>query len=112
MKLAIIISFSSLLILRCPEDPVPYDIFIANDTESSCKHLSRYVVETRKENGESYPPSTIHSLLCGILHHMRTINPSCVNFLDKKDFRFTSLHKTLDSLFNRSYSEGIGTPKS
>ena len=39
---------------------------------------------------------------------MRTINPSCVNFLDKKDFRFTSLHKTLDSLFNRLHSEGIG----
>ena len=57
MKLAIIISFSSFLILRCPEDPVPNDIFIANDTESLCKHLSRYV--GKKTENHTYHPQYI-----------------------------------------------------
>lgn len=39
---------------------------------------------------------------------MRSINPGCPNFLDKKDHRFASLHKTLDSLFNKLHADGIG----
>ncbi len=39
---------------------------------------------------------------------MRSINPGCPNFLDKNDHRFTTLHKTLDSLFNKLHADGIG----
>ena len=46
-------------------------------------HLSRFVVETRKSNGEAYPPATLHQLLCGVLRHMRDCNHGCPNFLDK-----------------------------
>lgn len=35
-----------------------------------------FVVEARKASGEYYPPSSLHQLLCGILHHMREINTS------------------------------------
>ena len=39
---------------------------------------------------------------------MRSNNPACPNFLDKKDYNFTQLHNTLDSLFSKLHSEGIG----
>lgn len=93
---------------RYPEEPVLEDLFTTNNPQLLCKHLSKFAIETRKTNGKLYPPSTIHSLLCGLLRHMRNTNPDCPNFLDKKDARFLSLHKTLDSLFNRLHSEGIG----
>ena len=35
-------------------------------------------------------------------------NPACPNFLDKKETRFSQLHKTLDSYFHESHSEGVG----
>ena len=39
---------------------------------------------------------------------MRDTSSDCPNFLDKKDPQFKSLHKTLDALFNKLHSEGIG----
>lgn len=39
---------------------------------------------------------------------MRSKNPVCPNFLDKKDSNFKQLHNSLDLLFNRLHSEGIG----
>ena len=93
---------------RYPEEPVPEGLLSSSDAQVLSKHLARYVVETRRANGNLYPPSTLHSLMCGLLRHMRSINPECPNFLDKKDVRFQSLHKTLDALFNRLHSDGIG----
>ncbi len=87
---------------------MPDNFFESNDTQCLSKHISRFIVETRKANGTLYPPSTLHSLMCGLLRHMRSINPGCPNFLDKKDHRFTALHKTLDSLFNKLHADGIG----
>ena len=39
---------------------------------------------------------------------MRDNNPSCPNFLEKKDPRFKPLHNTLDAYFNKLHSDGIG----
>ena len=71
-------------------------------------HLSRFVTETRKSNGEPYPPATLHQLLYGVLRHMRDCNPGCPNFLDKKDSRFRQLQGTLDAYFHNLHCEGIG----
>ena len=38
------------------------------------KWLSIFVAETRKVNGEPYPPTTIQLLLAGLQHHMQAIN--------------------------------------
>ena len=65
-------------------------------------------METRKENGERYTPKTIHSLLSGLLRHMREMNVNCPNFLEKSDSNFKDLHRTLDSLFHQLHSDGIG----
>ena len=89
-------------------DTVPDDFYNCSDPAILNNHLSRFIVETRKSTGEKYPPATLHQLLCGILRHMRTKNPECPNFLDKKDSRFRQLHGTLDSYFHKLHSEGLG----
>ena len=93
---------------RHPSDQVPEDLFTCNDTTALRLHLSRYAFETRKTNGEPYPPKTIHQLLCGLLRYMRNVNPGCPNFLDKKDNRFKKLHGTLDSHFHHLHSTSMG----
>ena len=40
---------------------------------------------------------------------MREVNPGCLNFLNKKDSRFKQQHGTLDVLFHKLHSEGLGT---
>ena len=89
-------------------EKVPTDILTSTDPEVLNKYLSLFAVEARKTNGDSYPPATLHQLLCGILRHMRAINSECPNFLDKKDGKFKKLQSTLDSLFHNLHSEGIG----
>ena len=51
------------------DDPIPEDLLMSNDPVILNLHLSRFVLETRKSNGEYYPPKTLHQLLCGILRH-------------------------------------------
>ena len=91
-----------------PDDRVPQELFMSTDPSLLSTHLTRFAVEARKANGEHYPPSSIHQLLCGILRHMREINPHCPNFLDKKDAGFRSLHHALDVQFHKLHSNGIG----
>ena len=90
------------------EQAVPENLLDSSDPEVLNTHFSRLAIEARKVNGERYPPSTVHQLLCGILRHMRNSNPECPNFLNKKVARFKPLQNTLDSLFNSLHSEGIG----
>ena len=91
-----------------PDDPVPEDIFTCIDPATLNTHISRFVLETRKSNGDFYPPKTLHQLLCGVLRHMRAVNPGCLNFLDKKDSRFKLLHGTMDSHFHHLHATGVG----
>ena len=93
---------------KYPANPVPEDLLTTNDPALLNTQLSRFVLETRKSNGEFYPPKTLHQLLCGLLRHMRDINPGCPNFLDKKDATFNSLHGTMDAHFHNLHSGGVG----
>ena len=90
------------------EDPIPEDLLSCNDPAILNVHLSHFAVESRKSNGDYYPPATIHQLLCGLLRHMSDTNPGRPNFLDKQDSRFQQLQGTLDALFQKLHSDGIG----
>ena len=94
--------------LNFPQDPVPETLLTCTDPAVLSVNLSRFSVEARKSSGELYPPSSIHQLLCGVLRHMRELNPHCPNFLDKKDASFRQLHHTLDVHFHKLHSDGIG----
>jgi hypothetical protein len=41
---------------RYPANPVADDELVSSEPELINLHLSRFVVETRKSNGEMYPP--------------------------------------------------------
>ena len=58
-----------------PDDPVSEDIFACNDPATLITHISRFVLETHKSNDDFYPPKILHQLLCGLLQHMRDVNP-------------------------------------
>lgn len=94
--------------VKHPTDQVPDDLFMCTDPATLNTQLSRFVLETRKSNGKNYPPKTLHQLLCGILRHMRSTNPACPNFLEKKDSRFKPLHGVMDSHFHQLHTTGIG----
>ena len=71
--------------------------------------LSKFVrIETRKGNGEQYPPSTLYYLCCGLQRYVRDIKPD-VNFFT--DAAFNGFQKTLDSEMKRLTSLGIGVKK-
>ena len=82
-----------------------------SDQELLNHHLSQYVVETCKANGDPYPPVSLHQLLCGLHRHMCESYPSCPNFLNKKDARFRPLQRTVDAYFHNLHSQGLGSTK-
>ena len=76
------------------------------------KWLSAYIVETRKVNGDPYPPATLQSLLSGLLRHMRNIDESrAPNILASDNPAFKELHYTMDSLYKQLGSDGVGSEK-
>lgn len=91
------------------KDKYPGDISLTDDPELLCSCLCKYVLETRKETGENYPPTTLMNLLPGLLSHMRACKRQAFNTMDEKDPIFTQLHKVMDSFFRKLHRGGIGT---
>lgn len=50
---------------------------------STC--ISWFMLEICKSNGDFCPLNTLNQFLCGVLRHMKVVNPGCLNFLDEKD---------------------------
>lgn len=50
-----------------PDNPVPDNVLKSCDPNVINLQISRFIVETWKSNGECYPPSSLHQLLCGFL---------------------------------------------
>ena len=70
--------------------------------------LSKFVLETRKENGEHYPPNMLYSICCGLLRYVRDMKPD-LNFF--KDPAFAGFRKALDSEMKRLTGLGVGVKK-
>ena len=92
------------------DEPFPDDLLSSTNVELVCKWLCRFVLETRQESGEPYPPRSIHLLLCG-LHWISRSEGAPFNFLDKADSHFRDLHNTLDTICNNLHTQGIGATK-
>ena len=54
---------------KCPED-----LLEQMDSKQLNHWLSVFLVETRKVDGEPYPPTTLHGILSGILRYMRSVD--------------------------------------
>ena len=90
----------------------PDKILLTDDSKLLCSYLCRYVMETRKENGEQYPPRTLFQLMCGLLRYMRDKKNDAFNILDEKNPDFVPLKKVMDSHFKQLHNDGIGTRQS
>ena len=82
----------------------------STDAESVCKWLCRFVLETRQESGEPYPPKLIYLILCD-LHQISHSAGVLFNSLAKSDSRFRDLHNTLDTICSNLHAQGIGATK-
>ena len=89
---------------ECPEEILSSEC----SAEMLNTWLAVYAVETRSKDGKSYSPTTIYSLLTGILRSMTVKNPLYPNFLKQKDPRFVLLHRTLDNHFRDLREQGVG----
>ena len=91
------------------QETCPDDLLLSSDPKSLSTWLAKFAAETRTTKGKPYPPSTLYHLLTGLLRYMRDSNPDVPNFLDKKDRRFSVLHKSLDKIFRDLRTNNIGT---
>lgn len=79
------------------------------DAESMNYWLERFIMETRKKNGDEYPPKSLYYIVCGLLRHCRDMNVNDKNFLDQKDGRFAHFRRVLDAKMKDLLSKGLGT---
>ena len=93
---------------RHPESPCPDDLLLTDNAEDLSFWLQKYVLETRKRNGEQYPPKTIYLLLCGLNRYMREKKSDSLNIFDYDNPSFKQLRTTCDSLFRELREEGVG----
>ena len=70
--------------------------------------LSKFVVEAKNKNGESYPPNTLYGICCGLMRYVRDLHPE-VNFF--KDPQYAGFRKTLDGEMKRLRSLGLGVKR-
>ena len=76
------------------------------------KWLSAFVAETRKVNGEPYPPTTLHLLLSGLQWYMKAVDKEkAPNIFVKNDVAFQTLHHTMDSVYRKLRADGVGAQK-
>lgn len=106
---------SELLVIRTFSVPDCLDnqgctVLRCDDTQVLCKWLCCFVLETRKEDGSPYPPSTLRSLVSG-LNRIIKRNNIPFSVLDKTDHRFRDLLKTLDSVSSDLHRQGVGASR-
>ena len=92
-----------------PDEAVP-DLLECCDPGILCKWLCRFILETRREDGKPYPPSTLRLLISGINCALKAKNVP-FSVLDKSDYRFCDLQKTLDFVGSELHRQGIGATK-
>ena len=64
----------------------------------------QFHLQSQKENGEEFPPNTLHHIVCGIQHHVRMNVNSTIDFF--KDSDFADFHVCLDSEMKRLQRAG------
>ncbi len=88
-------------------EQVPHDLLQSHDAKVVCKWLCYYIQETRKEDGEPYPPKTLKQLLCGIKRLMDA-NRVSFNIFDKSNLDFRDLHLVCDTVCSDLLKNGFG----
>ena len=89
------------------ENQVPVDILKSTDPKALTKWLALFAAEARKNDGGAFPRTSVYMLLAGLLRHMRSLDPTCPNFLSTTNFEFTELHRSLENTFRELQSHEV-----
>ena len=73
------------------------------------EHLSQFVFETRRQDGNPYPPKTLYQLVCGLQRFLRENGRPEVAMFDEKNPTFDKSRKVLDARMKQLMSQGVGT---
>ena len=89
---------------HCPED-----LLDSGDVSNLNRWISRFVAEVRCQDGEPYPPRTIHQILAGLQRYTLNRKADAPKFLDRQNSQFRDIHRACDSVYRELHSEGVGT---
>ncbi len=79
-------------------------------TQHKMQHwLTHFILETRKKDGNAYPPSSLHHICSGLMCHIRWNGKPHIDFF--KDPEFANFRASLDAEMKRLQSLGIGSKK-
>ncbi|XP_062606633.1 uncharacterized protein LOC134268405 [Saccostrea cucullata] len=78
-------------------------------TEEMNYYLGRFIVETRKQDGQPYPPRSLYLIACGLLRHLQDMKVYDKNFLCTKTLEFSEFRKILDARMKELLQMGYGT---
>lgn len=67
------------------------DVTISNE-EDLCEIICKFILEARKENGESYPPQTLYQIVMCLQSHFSAIYKAKFQFLN--DLKFEDIKKS------------------
>ena len=73
------------------EERPPSGLLKSSDPQLLGKWLGLFADEARKTDGKYYPAKTVYHILAGLYRYMRSLNPSCPNFLSDGP-HFRSIH--------------------
>ena len=90
-----------------PED-APSPLINQMTKEELNRWLPHFVMEARRQDGKPYPPNTLYQFCCGLLRHIRTIQPGWNIFTDVE---FIDFQKTLAAQLKNLKSEEVGTKR-
>ena len=71
--------------------------------------ISRFITEVWRQDGNCYPPKTIHQLLASLQRYMLKNHPEAPRFLDRKDICFRDIHGTCETIYRQLHQDGVGT---
>jgi len=92
---------------RHAENPCPEGVLLVDDASVLASWLQKYVLATRKKDGEKYPPKTLYLLLCGLQRYMKE-KKYAFNIMNRDHPEFKRLFHTCDNYFRELRSEGVG----
>lgn len=79
------------------DEVCPANLFECVNKDELNYWLPRFINEVRRQDGEFYPPRSIHQNLAGLQQHMLDYNYMALKFLDRSQSCFRPIHKACDS---------------
>ena len=91
------------------EEKCPSDLLEKPNVSKLNYWLARFVAEVRRQDGNPYPPQTIHQLLAALQRVVLEKDPTIPKICNRKETAFVGLTSTCNSVYRQLHSKGVGT---